>query len=395
VKYLFATFLGILIALGSAQAVFAQGDDFFGPKWAPTHGFEIERSSPEIIKSWNSRRHKKKILIRSFVKNGALQPQKTEYDGREGELAQRMADAIAIKCAPENCSRSEGEGRLPETKTFRFTFADGYWIDVGTDVACVEFQGKPLTLAGMYKQRDRIQSLIFDTADQIGLVIAEDGSGHYNAGTQSSFGESGLAMLSYIADYSNFPELSLGALGFNLSTAPPMALLPLKQRKAFESIVRRWHLYRIESPELARFLHPEFVTEMLINNVYTEAKMPGFVGYHDQALNVETMANMDWLLTEHLHRWRLEHRVDRVQKSFDHFILRAELFELRMRHLIKMGFPLSYVAQPERQVRAQMSKRQLVQGFYRYVTEAGGDYDHFKPLLRPDLQLINPCELIL
>jgi hypothetical protein len=58
--------------------------------------------------------------------------------------------------------------------------------------------------------------------------------------------------------------------------------------------------------------------------------------------------------------------------------------------LAQRNYPLDYLAID----RSRFSAEELVTRFYIYVTEAGGDFEHFRPLLRRTLRSVSPDRFV-
>ncbi|MGE0763153.1 MAG: hypothetical protein AB7N80_07745 [Bdellovibrionales bacterium] len=358
---------------------------FLSPDWAPTYGPEFEFTSHEIVRDWPTDRPKFFAI-----------DNKTLIDGREGVLQKKLVAAIRLKCQTTGrCKVYEdliaGEDQMTDSLNnpiYFLRFEDNLWFRIETDPGCVEVQMTPSTTDQLYDIEKRARHFIFETAFESGLIVEDGGNGHFNIGIESAFGPYGLALLSYIADYANFPELSLGALGRNLDTAPPINGLSLLQRRAFEALLRKVRAQRLANPDLS--LSTEEVAQKIAHDVYYQSRTRGFNGYHDQAISLSTSIPDAFEYKRLKDLQRAEHRDNFAQPTFRHFILRGELFEWRMRHLVRQGLPLEYKA-PER-FQARHSKQALVDALFRYVGADIERFVYFRPLLPNHLQNIWPTK---
>src|SRR6185437_16273691 len=111
--------------------------------WPPTFGAEFTFTNDDLIS-----RQSEGFGIRS--------PTLRTQTPANLEARDKMRAAVALKCEETKECTIDGN-------TVKYT--DGWWFKISTDPAVIEIQTKPQTLGELKKNRDRIQSAIFDSAE--------------------------------------------------------------------------------------------------------------------------------------------------------------------------------------------------------------------------------------
>ncbi len=349
-----------------------------------TYGFEFEFSNPLILKNWNP----KKGLIPGY--------DDAYFDGREPFDAMRMAHVVAQLCAQSKDCQVKEESYKYFRNEFRVVFADGYWIRISFDPACVEIQGKPLTKKEYRDKSELLEKYVFEAAKKAGLVLdRKEGMGHFNIGAQSAFGRdevNGLRFLSYFVDFQNHPELSMGAIGKDVGgNSPTLTVLHPSQSAALQALVTGVVKRKYKLSAVAAYINRYVYTHTLDNLSAQNNQLDRRESQHNQAITVEDFEKFSRKQFADKIDLPMEIRPIFAQESIEQFILQIELFELRNNFLAGRGYPLKFLNLKKN----RFSKSELVSRFYVYVTEAGGDFEHFKPLLHKSLRNIAPDKFVL
>lgn len=312
--------------------------------WPPTYGPEIEFSNHEL---------------RTKFRGGPPKDQ-------EKLAAKKLADAIKKKCLEsQDCEVLEVHGKW--SKDYDVKFKNGFWINISYDPVVVEVRAKPATRQELAQNREHFRKYIFETAKEIGLdsegLWGQGLSGHFNIGARSAFDDDARALMSFLVDYANHPELASGVLGRDFANAPPLSILNSAQREQFNHLT-----------ELVKNRKIKTISALVAHiqkHVYTWT--PTFEGsHHYQAVGLKRIGQYDFATQDK----PLELRAIRTQESIEEFELLAELFEARMEYLKTHDHPLFYLAKNTR----DFTEEQLASRFFVYVKEMGLDWEKFSPL---------------
>ncbi len=284
----------------------------------------------------------------------------------ESAWADRLTDRIAEKCPRLRCEIKRHRGKFGAQEN-RVVFEDGYWFNISIDPKCVEIQARPQTLEQLKAGAERLNEALFASAREIGLETSPKRAGHFNIGILSAFGADTDHFLKFFVDYATHAELASGILRENWRTAPPLAALSPEQHASLDKILadrRRGKLTTVKA-----------AIERIVRTVYTANLAPSSTESpsHNQAINLDAA-------TEHAfprQDRQMEIRAVRSQASAEEFILLAELFSARIRHLKSQPLPERFVATPI----SEASWPEKIESFRRYVAESGIDPDRFMRLV--------------
>lgn len=284
----------------------------------------------------------------------------------EGRWADRLAQVVERKCAAYECRIQWHRGKY-DTPEARVVFPDGYWFNISLDPHVVEIQAKPLTLAELKEKTNLMNELIFASAREIGIAPTPRRAGHFNIGLMSAFGGDPDEFLKFFIDYARHAELASGILRENYRTAPPLAVLEPAQHEALNRILQERRKGKLTTLKA--------VLERIVRSVYTEnlAPMSDEPASHNQAINLDAAMTHEFPKKDK----QLEIRAVRAQRNAEDFILLAELFSARIRHLRTQPLPERFDA-PHIQDAAWVDK---VEAFRRYIAETGLDPARFMPLV--------------
>lgn len=327
------------------------------PTWAlaATFGAEFEFTSREIMTAATDRDG----FTHKFL---------------EHEAKNRLAEAIIEQCLSLGCKVTEGKGKFAGSPDFTVTFPDGWWFKVSHDPSVIEIMTKPATVSELRKHEALMDSLLFETARNLGLRPSLPGygsmAGHFNFGLRSAFGDSGELFLKFFIDYANHPFLALGGLGHDIMNAPPLFLLKPEFQNEMNNIIDE--LYE----DKAKGKSPTLISvgSKILDRVYVQSfdRQVMHDGWHYQAFSIK---KLNGLRTKEDVPGEL--RSMDAQESMREFILMAELFEARLKFLLKKKGRIEY----DPLMKTSYSRKELREHFQKYVEEAGLDFRRFESLL--------------
>ncbi|HUP57534.1 MAG TPA: hypothetical protein VM598_08795, partial [Bdellovibrionota bacterium] len=298
--------------------------------------------------------------------NDALKPgPKGMLGGQEKDAALKMVEVVRELCAERGgCRMRAIPGKFG--LDYRVRFPDGWWFQISYDPACVEVQTKAATLDELRALRGRIQEFIFDAAVKSGLQAGHARSaGHVNVGARSAFDDVD-QFLAFFVDYANHPELGHGITGEDYSNAPPIVALDQEQRDQLKAILE----------ERRQGMHGTIreAASAIISRVYTRSLVPGWAGYHHQAMGLKKLAAVAFLFED----LPFEFRAVRGQRSLDDFLLLGELITARIRYVRETKDAIVFLDGPGK----RLAQQEIVDRFYVYVTEMGEPWEKYAPLTR-------------
>lgn len=290
----------------------------------------------------------------------------------EDQMKTRFGERLRAKCADCKITEINGKWRSVEV---RVELPGGFWFKVSQDPGVVEIMTKPADRAELRANQKRLDDLIFATARELGLTAThpeQTMAGHFNFGLRAAFGDSAGLFLRYFVDYANHPFLALGGLGHDVFNAPPLAMLDEAQQRELERLIRDFE-------KKPKTWGVKDIGERILRDVYPRSVDPEVrhAGHHYQAFSVKRIREL-----QAKNDIPGELRAIYAQENMEAFILMAELFEARVRLLARAEGPIVYA--PPGSV--DYSDRSLVELTEKYVTEAGLDFERFRPLLRADLR---------
>lgn len=257
-----------------------------------------------------------------------------------------------------------------------------WYFRLDFDYGVLEINTMPSDLQLLRQVRLRAQKQIFETTVEQGFYVdTYNNNSHFNIGLYNAFFKGfrqrvGIKRLfSYMLDFHSHTELASGIFGHDYFNAPPFyqsrqQLKTLNRIRGINELIADFNNGRMQS-----------ITDFTWQ-FHSDAD------YHrkNEALRLPYYDCLDGRCK---HDSVLEIRCVAAQTNFEAFILMAELFELRMNYLKKLGFPLRYFPVSDR-----ISDQEKLDRFFLYVTEAGGDFDHFAPLIWPHFKLRKPSRFL-
>lgn len=243
----------------------------------------------------------------------------TAVNRLSSSLMSRWRQIIAEKCGSCVIKTSDD--------AFRVEVSGDVWFKVANDPWVLEVTGSPMT-AGQFKKLERsLQTLVWDTAKEAGLEPHyRIGGGHIHLDISTFFGDDAVLFRNFMVDLANNPELFLGALGFDLLNAPPLATLPKRQRAMFEKVIMEFDTEPTSLDELKGRIRREVYTKTLNFGYYAHPiKNPDKY----QAVNLN-------------HHETVEIRGLRPQPSAEYHLKLVKLFQARLAYLKTLKKPLKY-----------------------------------------------------
>lgn len=287
---------------------------------------------------------------------------------REAKWANSLVKEIKKTCG-SFCRYEKVLGKYGlETRVY---FKNGFYFQISWDPTVVEIIMKPSSLKEFRANADDIEKYLYAPAARLELKGADNLGGHVNIGLNSAFGEDAELFLRYFIDYANHPELALGVFAYDIYNGPPLSVLKSEQRSALNDTVAKFYVKKFKNP-----------TEVILDiqrNVYTHSykwDRP----QHYQSVGLESIPS------ETLNRRRIEHRSVRGQKSFQDFLLMAELIELRHTYLKKNKNKIIYLKSDEDFF---LYQRQM-NLFWVYTQELGVNYEKYVSLLSEPVRALKP-----
>ncbi|MFN8847552.1 MAG: hypothetical protein ACK5V3_12615 [Bdellovibrionales bacterium] len=204
--------------------------------------------------------------------------------------------------------------------------SENIWFKITRDPWVLEVTASPMDFNTFSKNSEFFQKLIWDTARKIGLTPhSRIGGGHIHLDIKSYFGEDRNLFRNFIVDLANHPELFLGALGFDLLNAPPMAVLSKNQMLSFEKV-------------LSDFDNGQMSLNDFISRIRTEVYNQTFYDpYPHQQHNPDK-----YQAVNHSHPETIELRGLNPQASAEIYRLMLQLFEARIEYLKKYPGLIAY-----------------------------------------------------
>jgi hypothetical protein len=215
--------------------------------------------------------------------------------------------------------------------SYRAVYEDGWWYQVSLDVSCLELQTAPMTLGYAEEQKARLQTDIFEVADELGLhadVLA--GGGHIHFGAERTFGDGkeGAALLrDFMVDLYNHP-LAMEVFDNDFVNAPVLGQLPLECRRAFVDVIRQFDEGKLYADTEGELGHLSGLVSSIRTDVYTRENRepPSGIPRKYQAVNLEHFDDEPSTRT-------VEIRSMRAQRSAHEFLQIARVFQRRLTHL--------------------------------------------------------------
>jgi hypothetical protein len=169
--------------------------------------------------------------------------------------------AREIKLACPKCTIRKTGGFLI-TDQLHVQVSEKVWFEIKRDPWVLEVTASAMDKETFSQHSDLFQKLIWDSAKKIGIrPHTRVGGGHIHLEIKSFFGNDRVLFRNFLADLANHPELFLGALGFDLLNAPPLAILFGKQKQNFEKILADFEKGSMSINELMARINSEVYSE--------------------------------------------------------------------------------------------------------------------------------------
>jgi hypothetical protein len=286
------------------------------------------------------------------------------------------------------CSKTPGCKKLAiqdrGVPSSRFTFRDGFWIQVTCDPLVIEVSTQPQTYEQFKARRRFLQRWIFDSAGSIGLYPHERfGDGHINGGFSTVFKNAPLRFRNYLVFFANHPELAHGIFRELGGSGPPIAALMDAQREAFREVIARFDRGEIRlAADLAHQIVEQVYTADLKGdpNVDTEK-------YQQLNLNSIVYEGQPWAAA------RVENRGFRPQRSMQHFLANLSFLEGVLGYVSRLREPLE-LKLPSSTSLSLLSLEEKWKRFWALLKLIGVDAQEQKRALEPDWSKSLPCQQI-
>jgi hypothetical protein len=329
--------------------------------WPVTFGSEFEFTSKELVEH-----------------GGSSSSDMIKAEGLERRVAAEFLAAVIARCP--DCAEETVPGKWGAEKRISF---DGWWFQISYDPSCVEVLTKPSTLAELRVLAPKINHVLFGAALEDVKLFAdyETGAGHFNFGANSAFNSDTNLFFKYFTDFSNHPELAFGAWGWDNTNAPAMVSLQQNQKDAFTRLLSDVRKRKVTNiAEGARRIQQEIYT-------WTPDDSP-HAAYHYQAVGLKKLNKPTFPQVDA----PFEIRAMFPQSSEDEFIRIGEIIERRIQYLKKQDGQLAYfkIQVPD----GGFDYQQIVDVYYKYLTEMGLDWDKYKFTMYPAMQEHEPGDFV-
>ena len=264
-----------------------------------------------------------------LIELGRINDSATVFNSSEGQerFQNRMLSQWAreIKLACPSC-KIKKQGSIFSISRFHVQVSEDVWFEVSRDPWVLEVTASPMNKTTFAKHSEVFQKLVWNIAEKIGIrPHSRVGGGHIHLEIESFFGNDRNLFRNFLVDLANHPELFLGALGFDLLNAPPMAILFGKQKQNFEKIILEFDKGTMSINELMAKINFEVYNETFYDPYTHQQHNPEKY----QAVNLS-------------HKETLELRGISPQGSaYIHFLL-IQLFEARIDFLKKQPGLIPY-----------------------------------------------------
>lgn len=354
----------------------------------PQFGPEFELSDALTLRDWDE-----KTL--HLTAEEMLEFNKNYIPFHEKRMFQNFLITFVTYCQKNNLVYSITPSSEPRKILFEVAISPklpNLIFSIYLDQAVLEFNFPKKDIKTLKLYQKHITQFIFKMAKKAGLIVDEYWHhGHFNIDLQSAFANCEKCLLSYMSDYMKFSELSLGVFGNEINSSLHPYMLPENKRMLLVGMFLEHTDYFNQDSETS--IKPEYNQSILLAK-----KLYRFIfNQNDQAQydNRNHLFNFKSSVESSRANARLEHRDQFGQRDIDDFILRAEIFVLRMKYLAKNNFPVLITDELFMGLAKdkQYTDQEKVDAFYEYITEADGDYHYFKRILRSHLQDVAPTPL--
>lgn len=327
---------------------------------------------------------KAQILIESGITHGGeieftsdwihavdLHQRKGKLRGREWPAARAMARVVGQKCKTLGCKVLSVDGKWG--KEYRVQLNSGWWFQISYDPLCVEIQTKPATLQELYLNQEIAQDLIFDSAAKAGLEVKPNRATHMNTGARSAFGYDLRNLFNYFVDNANHPEFSSGVFRKNWNTAPPLVLSHPDAEPVINSIREK-----IENKKINSFSQ---LAKEIIKNLHSTFLSSQFNPRRNQDLSFRKLVELNEssaLQNSKEIDVPFERRGVRAVRSFQEFILHAEMIESRIAWVNAQSGWIPFVSKKA----TDMTTDQKADFFKQWLSETGLSESRYLPVIK-------------
>lgn len=245
------------------------------------------------------------------------------HDQYQQKMLSLWAREIKLACPDCTIKKSNGVFSIDQ---LRVQISEKVWFEISHDPWVLEVTASAMDKKSFSQHSGLFQKLIWDSAKKIGLnPHSRVGGGHIHLEIKSFFGEDRNLFRNFLVDLANHPELFLGALGFDLLNAPPVAVLFGKQKQNFEGILAEFDKGSMNINKLMAQINSEVYNETFYDHYPHQQHNPEKY----QAVNL-------------LHDKTIELRgINPQQSAHIHFLL-LQLFEARIEYLKKQTGLIPY-----------------------------------------------------
>lgn len=211
---------------------------------------------------------------------------------------------------------------------FSIRFADGRWIDVGSDPGVIEVRMRHDEIERLRAGREIADQFIFGLAAQLGVEPhAVEGGGHISIDRETAFENDRFLFRNFLVDHVHHPEWSTGIFGFDFNNAPVLQALGVRTIRVFENAIT---VFDAIDPG------NDWLAEQINSGAYwrTWSRRAPFANWTEKFQNISLVA---FAIRP---GGRVEWRGVRPQKSYDEFLLQAEFVEARINWLERLNRPL-------------------------------------------------------
>lgn len=303
-------------------------------------------------------------------------------------VARRCTATGGLQCRFDRRSVEAWSNDLPG-RVRLFPHRDHRVLEIAIDAMSLR-QGEAL--------RPLVESLVWSAAGDVGLAPGTDQVNRWSAHLSFSWprlraGGDAELLLRYVVDFSNHPELAMGALGGDIRNAPPLAIFGDAAQRTLQAVVAD------QDPTVDDAFA---VAARIRREVYGERFQFGLRGRNDHynALNLCHVSRS----AKHKRPYgfespvRIEQRASYMQPSFDHALSHCRIIAARLAYLSRQTGPMEYrpprfgIAATSRVFQCRGTQQgvdptRVAECYLRYLEEAGlAAAAHVPYLVNPEVR---------
>jgi len=289
---------------------------------------------------------------------------------REGRKLEQDGDKKQVDYLEALAQRlSEKFPNLKSSDKRKFQLSEDFWFFLDTDSWVIEVNSSPMTTREFQMYMPLIQETLFETAKEVGLTPHERlVGGHIHLDIPSHFNNDQLLIRNFIVDLYNHSELFMGVLEHDYMNAPPVTTLGTEALKELRIILKEFG--DMKGRKFSEFFRA--INDRVYN---TGQSIKG--NSKDQAINIERYST-------------IEIRGFRPQQSAEHYLDMIKLLEARIKYLKTKKEPIQFIGRNQENkisyhetnklaiYETTVSAKKRAQTYYKYVTEAGLDWEIYK-----------------